>query len=161
MKWNKKRLITVKFYWLISYLSNRKGLLVVNVSFNLICMCQETVPRAVGKRTPRIPISYTLDKDTRERYLSPVKRCLNQKGDDTDDDMEHEIALALAEASQRGGSTKNSHTSNRKAKMYSPDKKGERMVISFTVALYNSCRFFMKLVILKIFTACIHYRKKF
>ncbi|KAL1197448.1 Protein ALWAYS EARLY 3 [Cardamine amara subsp. amara] len=95
----------------------------------------ETVPRAVGKRTPRIPISYTLEKDTKERYLSPVKRCLNQKGDDTDDDMEHEIALALAEASQRGGSTKNSLTSNRKAKMYFPDKKGERMRADIDLAI--------------------------
>ncbi|XP_020887226.1 protein ALWAYS EARLY 3 isoform X2 [Arabidopsis lyrata subsp. lyrata] len=95
----------------------------------------ETVPRAVGKRTPRIPISYTLEKDTRERYLSPVKRGLNQKGDDTDDDMEHEIALALAEASQRGGSTKNSHTPNRKAKMYPPDKKGERMRADIDLAI--------------------------
>ncbi|KAG7582824.1 SANT/Myb domain [Arabidopsis suecica] len=95
----------------------------------------ETMPRAVGKRTPRIPISYTLEKDTRERYLSPVKRGLNQKGDDTDDDMEHEIALALAEASQRGGSTKNSHTPNRKAKMYPPDKKGERMRADIDLAI--------------------------
>lgn len=85
----------------------------------------ETMPRAVGKRTPRIPVSYTPEKDTRERYLSPVKKSLNQKGGDTDDDMEHEIALALTEASQRGGSTKDPHTPNRKAKMFSPDKKSE------------------------------------
>ncbi|KAF8094096.1 hypothetical protein N665_0370s0031 [Sinapis alba] len=85
----------------------------------------ETMPRAVGKRTPRIPVSYTPEKDTRERYLSPVKKSLNQKGDDTDDDMEHEIALALTEASQRGGSTKNPHTPTKKAKMFSPDKKSE------------------------------------
>ncbi|ESQ47723.1 hypothetical protein EUTSA_v10019941mg [Eutrema salsugineum] len=95
----------------------------------------ETVPRAVGKRTPRIPISYTPEKDTRERYLSPVKRCHNQKGDDTDDDMEHEIALALTEASQRGGSTKNSHTPNRKAKIYPPDKQGERMRADIDMAI--------------------------
>jgi hypothetical protein len=119
------------------------------------------MPRAVGKRTPRIPISYTLEKDTRERYLSPVKRGLNQKGDDTDDDMEHEIALALAEASQRGGSTKNSHTPNRKAKMYPPDKKGERMVISSTITYYDSCTLFMKLVIIKMCAASLHYRKIF
>ncbi|VVA98874.1 unnamed protein product [Arabis nemorensis] len=93
----------------------------------------ETVPRAVGKRTPRIPISY--EKDTREKYLSPVKRGRNQKGDDTDDDMEHEVALALTEASQRGGSTKNSHTPSRKAKMYFPDSKGERMRADIDLAI--------------------------
>ncbi|XP_023641610.1 protein ALWAYS EARLY 3 [Capsella rubella] len=95
----------------------------------------ETLPRAVGKRTPRIPISYTLEKDTRERYLSTVKRGLSQKGDDTDDDMEHEIALALAEASQRGGSTKNSYTPNKKAKMYLSDNKGERMRADIDLAI--------------------------
>ncbi|CAH2053117.1 unnamed protein product [Thlaspi arvense] len=87
----------------------------------------ETAPRAVGKRTPRIPISYTPEKDT--------KRSLNQKGDDTDDDMEHEIAKALTEASQRGGSTRNSHTPNRKAKMYSPDRKDERMRADIDLAI--------------------------
>ncbi|CAH8361724.1 unnamed protein product [Eruca vesicaria subsp. sativa] len=95
----------------------------------------ETMPRAVGKRTPRIPVSYTPEKDTRERYLSPVKNSLNQKGDDTDDDMEHEIALALTAASQRGGSTKNPHTPNRKAKMFSPDKKSEIMRADIDMAI--------------------------
>ncbi|XP_010466383.1 PREDICTED: protein ALWAYS EARLY 3-like [Camelina sativa] len=95
----------------------------------------ENVPRAVGKRTPRIPIPYTIEKDTRERYLSPVKRGLSQKGDDTDDDMEHEIAVALAEASRRGGSTNNSHTPNKKAKMYLSDKKGERMRADIDLAI--------------------------
>ncbi|KAF2544802.1 hypothetical protein F2Q70_00022730 [Brassica cretica] len=98
-------------------------------------MCQETMPRAVGKRTPRIPVSYTPEKDTRERYMSPVKKSLNQKGDDTDDDMEHEIALALTEASQRGGSTKNPHTPNRKSKMFSPDKKSEIMRADIDMAI--------------------------
>nr|VDD45386.1 unnamed protein product [Brassica oleracea] len=95
----------------------------------------ETMPRAVGKRTPRIPVSYTPEKDTRERYMSPVKKSLNQKGDDTDDDMEHEIALALTEASQRGGSTKNPHTPNRKSKMFSPDTKSEIMRADIDMAI--------------------------
>lgn len=95
----------------------------------------ETMPRAVGKRTPRIPVSYTPEKDTSERYLSPVKKSLDQKGDDTDDDMEHEIALALTEASQRGGSTKNPHTPNRNSKMFSPDKKSEIMRSDIDMAI--------------------------
>uniref|UniRef100_A0A1J3IPK2 Protein ALWAYS EARLY 3 n=1 Tax=Noccaea caerulescens TaxID=107243 RepID=A0A1J3IPK2_NOCCA len=95
----------------------------------------ETTPRAVGKRTPRIPISYNLEKDTSKRYVSPGKRGLNMNGDDTDDDMEHEIALALTEASQRVGSTKKSNTATRQAKMYSPDKKGERMRADIDLAI--------------------------
>lgn len=120
-------------------------------------MCQETTPRAVGKRTPRIPISYNLEKDTGKRYLSPGKRGLNKNGDGTDDDMEHEIALALTEASQRVGSTKKCNTATRQAKMYSPDKKDERMVISFTVAFMY---FLHKAWDLKLFIPCINNRKK-
>ncbi|XP_010551056.1 PREDICTED: protein ALWAYS EARLY 3 isoform X2 [Tarenaya hassleriana] len=95
----------------------------------------ETVPRAVGKRTPRIPVSFSREKDKRERYLSPVKRGLKLKGDAIDDDMEHEIALALAEALQRGGSPQVSRTPNRKEKMYSPYKKDEKMRAEIDMAI--------------------------
>lgn len=140
----KKRFILPKFYCSLAIPLMDKIYYFLTFLIIVICMCQETMPRAVGKRTPRIPVSYTPEKDTRERYMSPVKKSLNQKGDDTDDDMEHEIALALTEASQRGGSTKNPHTPNRKSKMFSPDTKSEIMVIFFTAA-HNSYIYFMKL----------------
>lgn len=140
----KQRFILPKFYCSLAIPLMDKIYYLLTFLIIVICMCQETMPRAVGKRTPRIPVSYTPEKDTRERYMSPVKKSLNQKGGDTDDDMEHEIALALTEASQRGGSTKNPHTPNRKSKMLSPDKKSEIMVIFFTVA-HNSYIYFMKL----------------
>ncbi|XP_010524507.1 PREDICTED: protein ALWAYS EARLY 3-like isoform X2 [Tarenaya hassleriana] len=91
------------------------------------CLSLVKKRRSVGKRTPRIPVSFSHEKDNMERYLSPVKRGQKQKGDDIDDAMEHEIALALAETLQRGCSLQVSRTPIRKAKMYYPDKKGEKM----------------------------------
>ncbi|XP_024026911.1 protein ALWAYS EARLY 2 [Morus notabilis] len=60
-------------------------------------------PRAVGKRTPRFPVSYSHKKDFGENYDSPLKR--NRKSDhDNEDDVLHVAALALTEAAQRVGS---------------------------------------------------------
>ncbi|XVE65643.1 hypothetical protein DITRI_Ditri08aG0016500 [Diplodiscus trichospermus] len=86
----------------------------------------ESRPRAVGKRTPRVPISFSHDKTKAERYFSPIRQGLKLKVD-ADDDVTHEIALALTEASQRGGSPQVSRTPNRKAEMPSPVLNGERM----------------------------------
>ncbi|XP_030974090.1 protein ALWAYS EARLY 3 isoform X1 [Quercus lobata] len=85
-------------------------------------------PHAVGKRTPRVPVSY-YDKDNAEKYFSPARQGSKQKVDSKDDDVAHEIALVLTEASQRGGSPQLSRTPNRKAKgaRPSPVKNGERM----------------------------------
>ncbi|KAM7257518.1 hypothetical protein ACFE04_013259 [Oxalis oulophora] len=77
-----------------------------------------SVPRAVGKRTPRFPVSRCYNKDERERFLSPIRQGLKQ----TDDDVAHEVALVLTEASQRGGSPQVSQTANRKREMPSSVK---------------------------------------
>ncbi|CBI26088.3 unnamed protein product, partial [Vitis vinifera] len=61
-------------------------------------------PRAVGKRTPRFPVSYSYDKDNGQKYFSPTRQGLKLKVDSVDDDVAHEVALTLAKASQRGGS---------------------------------------------------------
>ncbi|KAK9289126.1 hypothetical protein L1049_017599 [Liquidambar formosana] len=86
-------------------------------------------PPAVGKRTPRVPVSYFFDKDSGERYSLPTRQGLKLKADAYDDDVAHEIALALTEASQRGGSPQVSRTPNRKREnvMSSPVQNGERM----------------------------------
>ncbi|KAM1051853.1 protein ALWAYS EARLY 2-like isoform X1 [Malus sylvestris] len=65
-------------------------------------------PRAVGKRTPRVPISYPHKKDDREAYVSPIKKGRKSEGDN-DDDIAH-VAALLTEASQRGGSPQVSQT---------------------------------------------------
>ncbi|OMO53706.1 hypothetical protein CCACVL1_28433 [Corchorus capsularis] len=83
-------------------------------------------PRAVGKRTPRVPISFSHDKN-KERYFSAFRQGMRPKTDTADDDVAHEIALALTEASQRGGSPQVSRTPNRKAETPSPILNGERM----------------------------------
>ncbi|XP_027918483.1 protein ALWAYS EARLY 3 [Vigna unguiculata] len=69
-------------------------------------------PHAVRKRTPRVPISYSIGKDIGERFFSSARQGSKQMVDTND--VTHKIALALTEASQRGGSSKNSG---------SPDKK--------------------------------------
>ncbi|CAL5393210.1 unnamed protein product [Camellia sinensis] len=88
-----------------------------------------TRPRAVGKRTPRFPISYSYEKINGEKFFSPTRRGLKLKVDANDDDVAHEVALALAEASQRGGSPQVSQTPNRRTDtvMLSPILSGERM----------------------------------
>lgn len=87
----------------------------------------ESRPRAVGKRTPRVPISFSHDKNKGERYFSPIRQGMKLKVDAVDDDVAHEIALALTEASQRGGSPQVSRTPNRKAETPSPVLNRERM----------------------------------
>ncbi|XP_059445242.1 protein ALWAYS EARLY 3 isoform X2 [Corylus avellana] len=71
-------------------------------------------PHAVKKRTPRVPVSY--DRDNGEKYFSPARQSSKQRVDAKDDDVAHEIALVLTEASQRGGSPQLSQTPNRKTK---------------------------------------------
>ncbi|XP_057485696.1 protein ALWAYS EARLY 3-like isoform X1 [Actinidia eriantha] len=73
-----------------------------------------TRPRVVGKRTPRFPISYSHDKVNREKFFSSARQGLKLKVDASVDDVAHEVALALAEASQRGGSAQVSQTPNRR-----------------------------------------------
>ncbi|XP_039061241.1 protein ALWAYS EARLY 3-like, partial [Hibiscus syriacus] len=87
----------------------------------------ESRPRAVGKRTPRVPISFSHDKSKGERYFSPIRQGMKLKADSVDDDVAHEVALALTEASQRGGSPQVSRTPNRKAETPSPAINSDRM----------------------------------
>ncbi|XP_015892697.3 protein ALWAYS EARLY 3 isoform X1 [Ziziphus jujuba] len=86
------------------------------------------MPHAVRKRTPRVPVSYS-DKDNRERKTPPSKQNLKHNIDPTGDDVAHEIAMALTEASQKGGSPQGSWISNRKVEGAMPTlyRNGERM----------------------------------
>ncbi|KAM0938052.1 putative transcription factor MYB-HB-like family [Dioscorea sansibarensis] len=70
-------------------------------------------PRAVGKRTPRIPVSYTYGKDDRAKF-TPTKLGVRSGVNSADDEGAHVAALALAEASQRGGSPQISRTPGRR-----------------------------------------------
>ncbi|KAJ6719731.1 LIN-9 [Salix purpurea] len=83
-------------------------------------------PWTVGKRTPRVPVTYSHDKDN-EKYVSPIWQGMKVKADAVDDDVAHEIALALTEASRRGGSPQISQTPKRKTKIPSPAQNDERM----------------------------------
>lgn len=95
------------------------------------------IPHAVRKRTPRVPVLYS-DRDNREKTISPTKQNLKHNLDVTDDDVTHEIAMALTEASQKGGSPRVSRMPYRKigGSMLTPLRNGERMVsFSFVVLL--------------------------
>ncbi|KAM7473953.1 hypothetical protein LguiB_021196 [Lonicera macranthoides] len=79
----------------------------------------------VRKRTPRIPVSYSYRKDNFENYVSPNKR---RRKLDVDEDVAHVAALALTEASHRGGSSQVSQSPFRTDHIKSSLLKGrERM----------------------------------
>lgn len=88
-------------------------------------------PHAVRKRTPRVPISYSIGKDNGGNFFSSARQDSKQMVDTTD--VTHKIALALAEASQRGGSSKKIGSPNKK-NMPSPNMKIGKKVISY---IYN------------------------
>ncbi|XP_044482758.1 protein ALWAYS EARLY 2 isoform X2 [Mangifera indica] len=67
-------------------------------------------PRAVKKRTPRVPVSYSYKKDDRINYTSLNDKKRESEVDANDVEVEHVAALALTEASQRGGSPQVSQT---------------------------------------------------
>ncbi|MED6182264.1 hypothetical protein PIB30_027105 [Stylosanthes scabra] len=80
-------------------------------------------PHAVRKRTPRVPIG----KDNAEKLFSSARQGRKQTVDTND--VTHKIALALAEASQRGSSSKISASPNKRAAP-SPSKKSGKKVKS-------------------------------
>ncbi|CAL0316565.1 unnamed protein product [Lupinus luteus] len=92
-------------------------------------------PRAVGKRTPRVPVHYSCKKDDRENYASPNQRSLGSTVVVNDDEIAHVAALALAEAAQRGGSPQVSQTPHIRAEHKSPHVQNlERMGQTLEIA---------------------------
>ncbi|KAF5454048.1 hypothetical protein F2P56_023743, partial [Juglans regia] len=91
--------------------------------------CDGTQPRAVRKRTPRFPVSFSHKKDVAETYASPSKRGRKLEVDTNEDKVARVAALTLAEASQRGGSPQISQTSYRRTEHItsSPAQSWERM----------------------------------
>ncbi|KAI3459287.1 hypothetical protein Pfo_015950 [Paulownia fortunei] len=85
-------------------------------------------PCPVGKRTPRFPVSFSFENINGEKYVSPTRQGLKLKANANDDEVAHEIAIALAEASQRGGSPQISRTPSKRAEsvMSSPFRHAQR-----------------------------------
>ncbi|KAF5184492.1 Always early [Thalictrum thalictroides] len=83
-------------------------------------------PRAVGKRTPRFPVSYSYDKYDGQKFVSPNKQVRKSDVDADDDEV---AVLVLAEALQRGGSPQVSQTPNKRTELMRPSfvRNGERM----------------------------------
>ncbi|KAF8369540.1 hypothetical protein HHK36_032442 [Tetracentron sinense] len=87
-----------------------------------------TQPRAVGKRTPRFPVSYSNDKYDRETFVSLNKQGPTSEVDAIDNEVAHVVALALAEASHRGGYPQLSQSPNRRTEHMKPSTiQNERM----------------------------------
>ncbi|KAL6548493.1 hypothetical protein OROGR_008914 [Orobanche gracilis] len=84
--------------------------------------------RPVGKRTPRFPVSFSYENMSGDKYFSPTRQGLKLKAHTDDDEVAHEVAIALAEASQRGGSPQDSGTPNKRAGsvMSSPFRHAQR-----------------------------------
>ncbi|RLN05151.1 hypothetical protein C2845_PM13G21510 [Panicum miliaceum] len=74
-------------------------------------------PRAVGKRTPRVPVASMYHRDER----GAPNRQAKPDSNNGDDEGAHVAALALAEVYQRGGSPQVSQT---------PGRSGDRMFLS-------------------------------
>ncbi|KAL6532247.1 hypothetical protein OROGR_014217 [Orobanche gracilis] len=85
-------------------------------------------PRPVGKRTPRFPVSFSYENMSGDKYFSPTRQGLKLKAHADDDEVAHEVAIALTEASQRGGSPQVSGTPNKRAEsvMSSPFRHAQR-----------------------------------
>ncbi|KAK7264608.1 hypothetical protein RJT34_32217 [Clitoria ternatea] len=92
-------------------------------------------PHAVRKRTPRVPISHSIGKDG-ERFFSSARQGSKQMVDTND--VAHKIALALTEASQRGGSSKVSGSPNKK-NMPSPSLKSGKKYAKSEIAGAKLC----------------------
>ncbi|XP_020105525.1 protein ALWAYS EARLY 2 isoform X3 [Ananas comosus] len=83
-------------------------------------------PRAVGKRTPRVLISSMYNRDDKDK-IGPLGRNVKPEVNAGDDEGLHVAALALAEASQRGGSPEVSRTPGRRVdRIGSTPVKSER-----------------------------------
>lgn len=80
----------------------------------------------VRKRTPRFPINHSSRRDNNNigNYPSPYKRSQRREVDD----VAHGAALALTEASQRGGSP---HVSQSPYHMKSTPLKGRQKIVCF------------------------------
>ncbi|KAK4767154.1 hypothetical protein SAY86_014904 [Trapa natans] len=86
--------------------------------------------RIVGRRTPRIPISYSYGRDFGDKLLSRSKQGSKQKMNIIDDfSVTHEVTPALDEASGRGGPSNFSQTPKRKPMPteVSPVRNGNKM----------------------------------
>ncbi|XP_019464011.1 PREDICTED: protein ALWAYS EARLY 3 isoform X2 [Lupinus angustifolius] len=93
-------------------------------------------PHAVRKRTPRVPISHSIGKDNGEKILSSARQRNKQMVDSND--FAHKIALALTEASQRGGSSTISGSPNKKT-VASPGQKSGKKHARSEIAVSKFC----------------------
>ncbi|XP_038889337.1 protein ALWAYS EARLY 2-like [Benincasa hispida] len=80
--------------------------------------------RAVGKRTSRVPISYLEERDKWKNHASGNKHSQKSEFDVSNDEVAHDAASALAEVSQRIGSSLTSV----------PCKIKENMKVSYEVS---------------------------
>jgi len=124
--------LPLKMLYFVLYIMNfrRDIFLLLNKTYQLfvIFFISGIRPHAVRKRTPRVPISYSIGKDIGERFFSSVRQGSKQMVDTND--VTHKIALALTEASQRGGSSKNSGSPDKNF-FPSPVLKSGKKVISY------------------------------
>ena len=94
---------------------------------------------AVGKRTPRFPVSYLRKKEDGENYVSPKKK--RRKSEINAN--EHSAVLALTEALQRVDSPQMSQTPRRRTENMksSPVQSWDRMVFYCRLVFHGYCYF--------------------
>ncbi|XP_040940936.1 protein ALWAYS EARLY 2 isoform X3 [Gossypium hirsutum] len=86
-------------------------------------------PHAVGRRTPRVPVSYSYRRDDMENYNPPKKRVKKSEANDNDD--EHVAAVTLTGALQRGSCPQFSQRPYKKAecRRSTPVQSYDRMLL--------------------------------
>ncbi|KAL6535373.1 hypothetical protein OROMI_026747 [Orobanche minor] len=85
-------------------------------------------PCPVRKRTPRFPVSCSYENANGEKFVSPTRQGLKLRADANDDEVAHEIAMTLAEASHTGGSPQVARIPSRRPErvMLSPSRHVQR-----------------------------------
>ncbi|KAF6154547.1 hypothetical protein GIB67_027820 [Kingdonia uniflora] len=83
-------------------------------------------PRAVGKRTPRYPVSYVYGKYRNEKFLSSNKQGPMSEVDTNDDEVAHGAVMVLAGALQRVGSPQITRTPSRRMEMIRPPSRNRQ-----------------------------------
>ncbi|KAA3487259.1 protein ALWAYS EARLY 2-like isoform X2 [Gossypium australe] len=86
-------------------------------------------PHAVGRRTPRVPVSYSYRRDDMENYNLPKKRVKKSEANGNDD--EHVAAVTLTGALQRGSCPQFSQRPYKKAecRRSTPVQSYDRMLL--------------------------------
>ncbi|KAI5424399.1 hypothetical protein KIW84_030548 [Lathyrus oleraceus] len=96
-------------------------------------------PRAIGKRTPRVPVNYSYRKDDWGNYVSSNKTNMDSAFDANDDDeVAHVETVTLTRAAQRDGSPKASQIPYKRSEQKSSPVH-RRIKLLYAISVDEDC----------------------